>query len=215
MKKFILLLALIFCANSVLAEDVPNMPAYSAIQKLKVGNERFVQMQMKHPNLTKERREMLAKSQYPFVAILSCSDSRVPTELIFDQGLGDIFVIRNAGNVMDEHVMGSIEYAVEHLGVNLVVVLGHESCGAVGAAMKEEKASAGIESLKKAIAPAVAKTKKENNYTYENVIKTHTQMDVDEIVKNPEIMAAMKKRGVKIVPAYYNLKTGVVDFCVK
>lgn len=166
---------------------------------------------MIHPDETKARRETLLRGQHPYVAILSCSDSRVPTEIIFDEGLGDIFVIRNAGNVLDEHVLGSIEYAIEHLGIKLVVVLGHESCGAVAAAMGHEKDPTAIESLKKAIKPSVEFCKKHNNLTYENVIKTHARLDVENILKDKEISNYAKNHQVKVLPAYYHLNSGRVE----
>lgn len=212
MKKIILTLALLLCVGRVFAVETAGVSADEALLKLKQGNARFAQHHMKHPHETKALRLQLTKAQHPFVAILSCSDSRVPTEIIFDQGLGDIFVIRNAGNVLDEHVLGSIEYAVHHLGVKLLVVLGHESCGAVAAAMKDSKESPAIESLKDAIAPAVEQCKKENKYTSENVIKTHAQMDVEDVLKDEELCELVKEHNLKIVPAYYNLKTGKVEF---
>ena len=212
MKKIIFTLALLFFATPTFASTVENMPADAAIQKLKQGNEGFVKMKLKHPDTTIERRLQIEKSQHPFVAVLSCSDSRVPTEIIFDQGLGDIFVIRNAGNVLDEHVIGSIEYAVHHLGVKLVVVLGHEYCGAIGAAMSAEKDTPAIESIKKAIDPAICKCKKEGHYTYDEVIKTHAKLEVGEILKDEALSEYVKSSGVKIVPAYYNLETGKVEF---
>jgi len=212
MNKIILALVLMFCSSAVWASDVQNLSADDALLKLKQGNERFVKFKMKHPDEYKARRAELVAGQHPFVATLSCSDSRVPTEIIFDQGLGDIFVIRNAGNVLDEHVLGSIEYAVEHAGVNLVVVLGHQSCGAVAAAMSGAKESPAIESLVKSIEPACEKCKKENIYTSDNVAKMHVKMDVEDILKDKELCEFMGKHNVKIVPAYYNLSTGKVEF---
>lgn len=212
MKKFILTLALMLFTNASFAQDAPNLSADKALQKLKQGNKRFSQYHMKHPDEYKIKRKELIKGQHPFAAILSCSDSRVPTEIIFDQGLGDLFVIRNAGNVLDEHILGSIEYAVEHLGVNLVVVMGHESCGAVGAAMKADKESPSIESIKEAVEPAICKCKKENNYTYENVIKTHAKLDVEDILKDKELCEFAQKHDVKFIPAYYSITTGKVEF---
>lgn len=212
MKKIILVFAMMLLTAQAWATDAENLSADSALLKLKQGNERFIRFHMKHPDEYKARRMELIKSQHPFVAILSCSDSRVPTEIIFDQGLGDIFSIRNAGNVLDEHVMGSIEYAVEHLGVNLILVLGHESCGAVGAAMKEDKESKAIESLKESIEPAVKQCKKANNYSYENIIKAHAKLDVEDILKDKELCEYMQKHNVKIVPAFYSLTTGKVEF---
>lgn len=212
MKKIILTLFVLLLSVKVFASEISNLPADIAIQKLKDGNYRYTKYQMKHPNQTKVRRDKLITGQHPFAVILSCSDSRVPPELVFDQGLGDLFVIRNAGNVLDEHVMGSIEYAVHHLGVNLVVVLGHESCGAVGAAMKEDKELPDIESIKACIAPAIAKCKEDKMYSYDNVIKSHIRLDVDEINDNKELKEYAKKHDFKVVPAYYSISTGEVEF---
>lgn len=212
MKKIIIALAFMLSMTQAFATDTSNVSADDALVKLKAGNDRFVKHHMKHPDEYKTRRKELVKGQHPFVAILSCSDSRVPTEIIFDQGLGDVFSIRNAGNVLDEHVMGSIEYAVEHLGVNLIVVLGHESCGAVAAAMSDHKETKAIESLKLAIEPAVCQCKEENNYTSENVIKAHVKLDVEDILSDQDLCEYMHKHNVKIIPAYYNLTTGKVDF---
>lgn len=212
MKKTILTLLFIFFSAQVWAMEPPGIPADISLQRLKDGNSRFVLYQMKHPHLQKTHRQKLIRAQHPFAVILSCSDSRVPPELIFDQGLGDLFVIRNAGNVIDEHVMGSIEYAVHHLGVNLVVVLGHESCGAVGAAMKATPDTPAIESIKVCIEPAIKKCQEEKSYYYENVIKTHAKLDVDEILDNKELREYSIKHDLKIVPAYYSITTGKVEF---
>lgn len=212
MKKIIITLILLLISSRVYAQDKPNLCADAALQKLKEGNKRFAQYHMKHPDEYKLRRKELVKGQHPFAAVLSCSDSRVPTEIIFDQGLGDLFVIRNAGNVLDEHILGSIEYAVEHLGVNLVVVMGHESCGAVGAAMKAGKESPCIESIKEAIEPSVEYCKKENKLTTENVVKEHVKLDIEDVLKDKELCEYMQKHNVKIVPAYYSITTGKVEF---
>ena len=114
--------------------EQPTVAPAEAISKLKEGNSRYTGGNLQHPGQTTERRAELAKSQYPFATIVSCSDSRVPPEIVFDQGLGDLFVVRVAGNVVDDHALGSIEYSVDPLGVRLIVVLGHQSCGAVQAA---------------------------------------------------------------------------------
>lgn len=212
MKKVFLVLTIMLFATQAIAFEAPNVPTEIALHKLKEGNYRFVNYQMKHPNESKSRRDKLIIGQHPFAVILTCSDSRVPPELIFDQGLGDIFVIRNAGNVIDEHIVGSVDYAVRHLGVNLVVVLGHEYCGAVGAAMKEDKESPSIESIKESIKPAVDKCKKENAYSYENVIKANARLGVKAILEDKTISEYMKKYDVKIIPAYYCIDTGEVEF---
>src|SRR5207247_5373090 len=105
--------------------EQPTVAPAKAIAKLKEGNGRYTSGNLEHPGQTTERRAELTKDQHPFAVILSCSDSRVPPEIVFDQGLGDLFVVRVAGNVIDDHGLGSIEYAVDHLGARLIVVLGH------------------------------------------------------------------------------------------
>lgn len=215
MRKIILLLVLAFCTVSVQASEVKNLSADEALAKLKNGNEHFLKYHMQHPDESRHRRKEMLKGQHPFVAILSCSDSRVPSEIIFDQGLGDIFVIRNAGNVLDEHVIGSIEYAVLHLGIKLVVVMGHQECGAVKATMEGHEDTRFIESLKKSINPAIELCKKQGNYSYENVIKTHARLDVENILKeDSQLKDYIKNHDVKIVPAYYHMDSGRVEFFV-
>src|SRR5216110_584585 len=144
--------------------DQPAVAPTEAISKLKEGNGRYAGGNLQHPGQTTERRAELANTQHPFATIVSCSDSRVPPEIVFDQGLGDLFVVRVAGNVIDDHALGSIEYAVDHLGVRLIVVLGHQSCGAVQAAREtiaaKSKAPGHIQSLVTAIRPAVEATAK-------------------------------------------------------
>src|SRR5512133_15490 len=142
--------------------DQPSVAAAEAISKLKEGNGRYTSGNLQHPGQTAERRTELAKTQHPFAAIVSCSDSRVPPEIVFDQGLGDLFVVRVAGNVINDEGMGSIEYTVDHLGTRLILVLGHQSCGAVKAAREtiaaRSKAPGHIQSLVAAIQPAVEAT---------------------------------------------------------
>src|SRR6267142_2060587 len=144
--------------------DQPSVAPAEAISKLKEGNGRYTSGNLQHPGQTTERRTELSKIQHPFAVIVSCSDSRVPPEIVFDQGLGDLFIFRVAGNVIDDHGLGSIEYAVDHLNVRLIVVLGHQSCGAVQAAKEtiaaKSKAPGHIQSLVTAIQPAVEATAK-------------------------------------------------------
>ena len=160
---------LLFCAlpqvNTKGAEDTDAAPGISpveALQRLKTGNQRFVASKLQHPHQSAERRTELATSQHPFAIVLGCADSRTAPEVVFDQGLGDIFVIRVAGNVLNDETLGSIEYGVEHLGAQLIVVLGHERCGAVKAAREliaaKAEAPGHIQSLIKAIQPAVETT---------------------------------------------------------
>lgn len=188
--------------------------AEDALKKLKEGNERFVDLKLKHPDSSEKRRKEMLKGQHPFVVMLSCSDSRVPPELIFDQGLGDIFEIRNAGNVLDDHIIGSIEYAVMHCGVKLIVIMGHQDCGAIAATLSGVSETKYIKSLEDSIQPAIENCKKEGlEVNSDNVVKAHIMQDIEELMtQDTELVKYMKEHNVKIIPAYYHLDTGVVDF---
>lgn len=219
MKKtlcaFGVLFALSFNMNAVLANtNIDNLSAKDAIQKLKDGNKRFVKAKSQHPDESKERRNEMLKGQHPFVVILSCSDSRVPPELIFDQGLGDIFEIRNAGNVLNEHVIGSIEYAVMHCGVKLIVIMGHQDCGAIAATLSGVSETKYIKALEDSIKPAIDDCKKQGlEINSDNVVKAHVMQDIEELMaQDTELVKYMKEHDVKIVPAYYHLDSGKVDF---
>ena len=134
-----LAIALMLSVLAIMAsasEEKSGITGEQALQKLMEGNARYASGNTSHPDQSMERRYELVAGQHPFAVIVGCSDSRIAPELIFDQGLGDIFVIRAAGQVLDDVAIGSIEYAVEHLGVPLVVVLGHDSCGAVTATLE-------------------------------------------------------------------------------
>lgn len=209
-----LFLAFILSLSVVNAHNIDNISAEKAMQKLKEGNKRFVQLHLKHPDATKKRRAEMLKGQHPFVVILSCSDSRVPPELIFDQGLGDIFEIRNAGNVLNKHVIGSIEYAVMHCGVKLIVIMGHQDCGAINATLSGVSETEYIQALEDSIQPAVENCKKRGlEVNSDNVVKAHVLQDINELLEqDTELVKYMKKHHVKIVPAYYHLDSGKVDF---
>ncbi|MBQ4646629.1 MAG: carbonic anhydrase [Candidatus Gastranaerophilales bacterium] len=222
MKKSIyslsLLLALSFNNGAIFAShDIENLSAKEAIQKLKDGNKRFVKNQAQHPDESIERKKEMLKGQHPFVVILSCSDSRVPPELIFDQGLGDIFEIRNAGNVLNEHVIGSIEYAVMHCGVKLIVIMGHQDCGAIAATLSGVSETKYIQALEDSIKPAIEDCKKEGlEINSDNVVKAHVMQDINELLtQDSQLVKYMKEHKVKIVPAYYHIDTGKVDFLKK
>ena len=219
MKKIICLVLLLFSmiisSNTCFAShNIDNLSAEKAIKKLVKGNERFVNRKEKHPDSDKKRRKEMLKGQHPFVVILSCSDSRVPPELIFDQGLGDIFEIRNAGNVLNDHVIGSIEYAVMHCGVKLIVIMGHQDCGAVAATLSGVSETKYIKALEDSIQPAVEDCKKKGlEVNSDNVVKAHIMQDINELLEQDlELVKYMKEHNVKIVPAYYHLDTGKVDF---
>jgi len=161
-----------------------------------------------------KRRGELTKSQHPFAIILSCSDSRVPPEIVFDEGLGDLFGVRVAGNVLTDEGLGSIEYAVDILGAKLIVVLGHQSCGAVDAALKtvaaKGKAPGHIQSLVKAIKPVVDSTPKGD---LDTMIKANVKHVVDALRSSTPILKAKVDAGeVQVIGGYYTLETGAVTF---
>ncbi len=186
--------------------------ADQALADLMAGNKRYVAARLTYPNQTVARRAEVAKGQHPFAVILGCADSRVPPEIIFDQGLGDLFVIRVAGNVVDDVVMDSIEYAAEHLGVQLIVVLGHTRCGAVDATVKGGEAAGHIRSLVEAIRPAVEKAKGQPGDLLTNAVKANVEMVVDRLKSSKPILAESVEAGrLKIVGARYDLESGVVE----
>ena len=194
--------------------DQPAVAAPEAISKLKEGNGRYVSGNLQHPGQTTERRTELAKTQHPFAVILSCSDSRVPPEIVFDQGLGDLFIVRVAGNVINDEGLGSIEYAIDHLGSRLILVLGHQSCGAVQAAKEtiaaKGKAPGHIESLVTAIKPAVEATAKDD---LETTIKANVKHVVHALRSSAPILKAKVDSGdVQVIGGYYSLDTGAVTF---
>ena len=184
-----------------------------ALRWLMDGNDRFV-----HGRMTKltqievvKARLAVAHGQQPFAVVLACSDSRVAPEIVFDQGLGDIFVVRSAGACADEIAIGSIEYAVEHLGCSLILVLGHQRCGAVTAAVEGGDAPGCIEALVTAIAPAVEDTKDQAGDKVENALRAHTQRTAQELVQTAPILRPAVDAGrLKVVAGRYDLGTGFV-----
>jgi carbonic anhydrase len=192
---------------------VENVSAVLALQKLKEGNERYVFEHVEHPHEGAQRRVDLSRAQHPFAIVLGCGDSRVVPELIFDQGVGDLFVLRIAGNVADDAVIASIEYAVEHLGTRLVVVLGHEKCGAVTAAVAHEPGEGKINNLLSYIEPSVNAVLNLPGNLLTNAIRNHTQRTAKLIQKAEPILShECNTKNLQILPAYYHLATGKVEF---
>src|SRR5437660_1634001 len=192
--------------------DQPSVAPAEAISKLKEGNGRYTSGNVQHPGQTAERRTELAKTQHPFAAVVSCSDSRVPPEIVFDQGLGDLFIVRVAGNVINDEGLGSIEYSVDHLGTRLILVLGHQSCGAVKAAREtiaaKGQAPGHIESLVTAIKPAVEATAKDD---LETTVKANVKNVVQALRASAPILKAKVNSGdIKVIGGYYSLDTGAV-----
>lgn len=191
---------------------VKNLSAEKALEKLKEGNKNFVADKLEGNLQDASRRKSLTDGQNPYAIILSCADSRVVPELTFDSGLGELFVIRVAGNVANTSTTASIEYAVAHLGVKLIVVLGHESCGAVTAAVVGGDNGYNLNHLLAHISPAIAASRKKD---VNSVVKKNAKMTCNDLVDRSDIIkkASEKKIGeLHIVPAYYNLGTGKVNF---
>lgn len=187
--------------------------ASEALKLLKKGNNNFITMDLEHPNFIKERLAEIKNGQFPYAAFLSCSDSRVPLELIFDAGLGDVFVVRNAGNVLSDHVIGSLEYAVTQLGVRLIVILGHDECGAVKATLGEKSQSKFIDTFMADIKPALELAKTQAGDLLENTIINNVVLSVKELIRRDDVLAEfVKKHGLMIIPAKYCFNTGRVDF---
>ena len=186
------------------------MNAKEALTALKKGNEHYVSDQLNHNHSDSARRDSQTGGQAPFAIILSCADSRVVPELVFDQGIGDIFVIRVAGNTSNPSSIASIEYAVAHLGSKLIVVLGHESCGACGAAIAGGDNGPNLNHLLSFITPAVEQSETNN---VNDVVNINANNQAKALVSNSEIIRnAVENDGVEIVTAFYNLQGGKVDF---
>jgi carbonic anhydrase len=195
------ILLVISCPLFLLSEDptVATSPE-AALQALLGGNNRFCDGHLLRPHEDDSRRESLVAGQRPIATIFSCSDSRVAPELIFDQGLGDLFVIRVAGNSLDDDVLGSIEYAV---------VLGHEQCGALTAAVKAVHEGNHIDALLRALNAAVHNPKGMPGDRVDNAVR----IVVDELEKSQPVLANLHKKGtLKIVGAEYHLQCGRVKF---
>jgi carbonic anhydrase len=185
----------------------------TAQARLREGDQRFVDGKPTHPDQSVDRRSEVVKGQHPFAAVLTCADSMLSPEIIFDQGLGDLFVIRNAGNLADDHVLGSLEYAVEHLHVPLIVVLGHTKCGAVSAAVAGGEAPGHIKSIVEALADAVSMGKKKPGDPTENTVRINAKLTAAGIAQSAPILAEAVKDGrVKVLAARYDIATGAVEF---
>ncbi|MCQ2250807.1 MAG: carbonic anhydrase [Bacteroidales bacterium] len=199
------------------AKDVDPLTPDSVINILKAGNAAFVAKQTTNRDAVAQLQESSKDGQHPLAIVLSCIDARVPVEIIFDKGVGDIFVTRVAGNVVSGDVLGSMEYACEHSGSKVVVVMGHKQCGAVHSACANVQAGNMTDMLAK-IKPAIEELKNDStdveDPAFQNEVARENAMNmVDEVRKGSEILTELEKEGkVKVVPALFDLETGVVEF---
>ena len=189
----------------------PTMPANQALKLLLEGNQRFVAGQLEHPNQTPDRRAEVAKGQHPFASVLACSDSRTPPEIIFDRGLGDIFTVRVAGNVADKVVIESLDYSVKHLGVRVVMVLGHRRCGAVIAAVEGHEEEGDVGPMLSELRPAVAASKGMPGDPIENAVRENVKLVMKNLATSSELSAMVKSGELKIVGGIYDLDTGTIE----
>jgi carbonic anhydrase len=190
-----------------------NITADSVLAELKSGNEHHVTHRYQHPHETVDRQRQLVAGQHPHAEILSCSDSRVPPEIVFDQGLGDLFIIRVAGNVATDTEIGSLEYGAEHLHIPLIVVLGHQSCGAVTAAVQGDPPEGHIAALVNLIKPAVEKSRGMSGDPVANAVRINVEMVVRQLRTSTPILSELVAHGkLKIVGGVYSLETGSVTW---
>jgi len=217
LNSFNLLATLLFLLTNLsnsFAHEPAGVTAEEALRRLEQGNARFVAGRVSEttPASIAEIRRKVAQVQKPFAIIVGCSDSRVGPEVLFDQKVGDIFVVRTAGEVVDSIGLGSIEYAVAHLGSPLIVVLGHERCGAVSAAVAGAKEPGHIAAVLKAIQPAVNRAKGQPGDPVENAVRAQA-IDVAAYLKaaGPILKEAVRSGKLKVIAARYDLDSGKVS----
>ncbi len=221
MKKLVSIIASLLFCQVLFAQERNPITADQALERLKEGNRRFVEGKTIHPRQDPARIREVAKGQKPFAIIVGCSDSRVPNEIIFDQGLGDLFIVRTAGQVSAAASFGSIEFAEAVLGANLIVVLGHTECGAVAAACNYQKSVPGhIITLVNSIKPAamtverlVRQGKVAQKDFVNEAVKQNVRVQVEQLRNlEPILSEAVRSGRTKIVGAVYDLATGKVEF---
>jgi len=193
------------------------MPSADAVlADLRAGNARHVAKEYQRPNQTEARQHALASGQNPHCAILTCADSRVPPEIVFDKGLGDLFDVRVAGNVAGDDELASIEYAAEHFALPLIVVMGHTKCGAVEAAVHGGELHGKLPHLIGEIRPAVDRTKGQPGDAVDNAVRANVEDVVMQLRSARPVLADLVAKGkLKIVGAVYSLDTGKVDWLSK
>jgi carbonic anhydrase len=211
LRPFALIVLFILFSMSAVAQHTPAVPADQIWNDLSAGNQRFVTGKTA-PHDFPSQRKALTKTQHPKVAVLSCSDSRVPPELVFDTGLGELFVVRSAGEDDDPLSIGSLEYATEHLGSTVIVVLGHQSCGAVIAACSGGKSeSVNLDAVVAPIAPSCAKMDPKKPETLDLAVRDHVHRVAQDLLAKSELLKkALDEGKLTIMEVYYSLDTGEV-----
>jgi carbonic anhydrase len=215
----ILLLAAALAVPALATSAGSGLSADDSLKVLKEGNARYLEGKPQHPHQDRERRALTAgQGQHPLATVLTCSDSRLPAEIIFDQGIGDLFMIRVAGNVSATDEIGSIEYAVDHLATPLVVILGHTQCGAVTAVVENAKLPPNIAALVEPIKPAVAKAREANPEAAKDAllsaaIKDNIWQSIEDLLKKSPIIREKVRDGkARVVGALYEIDTGQVQW---
>jgi carbonic anhydrase len=198
-------------ARPEIAIAAPNITPAIAYKTLMEGNQRFVAQTLTGPHRSADRRAELAQGQRPIATILSCADSRVPAELLFDLGLGDIFNVRVAGNIVTPEVLASLEYAVELLETPIMMVLGHERCGAVTAAVKQQTVPGHIADFIDEIQPAVTQSQNLPGDPIDNAVIANVQLQIDRLLQQSNLIRQRQTKGlVKVIGARYDLDSGAV-----
>jgi carbonic anhydrase len=199
------------CGAVAAAQSMPSADA--VLRELKAGNDHHVSKRYQHPHQNAERQRELADSQHPHAIVLSCADSRVAPEIILDQGLGDLFDVRVAGNVAGDAELASIEYAAVHLHTPLLVVMGHQKCGAVTAAAESGEAEGHLPSLLALIRPAVERARTQPGDVIDNAVRINVERIVQQIRDSTPVLAPLVGHGtLKVVGAVYSLDTGKVEW---
>ncbi|MDD1474959.1 carbonic anhydrase, partial [Dolichospermum sp. ST_sed4] len=188
-----------------------NITPDAALKALLDGNDRFAKQKRRYKNQGYARLQEVAKGQKPFASILGCADSRVPAEIVFDQGLGDLFVCRVAGNLATPEEIGSLEYGSLVLGSKVIMILGHERCGAVDATVKGEEVPGKIGSLLAAIKPAVKKSQGQPGDKLENAVKANVLVQIETLKSSPVLAKLIAANKLTIVGSHYDLDTGKVS----
>jgi carbonic anhydrase len=194
----------------VIAQTATDLTPAAALQRLMDGNQRFVDRRRQNPNQDLARVREVAQTQTPYAAILGCADSRFPSEIIFDQGIGDLFVCRVAGNVATPEETGSLEFGTAVLGAKILLVVAHERCGAVKATIEGAAVPGQIGSLLDAIKPAVESTKNKPGDRLENACKANAVLQARRLKDSPVISGLIAQNKLDVRAAYYDLDTGTV-----